>query len=86
MKVIGIIQPGEEYVCSVTNEELEKFRNLYYNKMPKLSVGQEFDLDRGYDFHNDVKDMLQKTESFLSANKKMIKTLTDGISFLGKDK
>ncbi|RJR07913.1 hypothetical protein C4588_06090 [Candidatus Parcubacteria bacterium] len=85
MKVIGIIKPGEEYLCSVTNSELEKFRNLYYNKMPKLSVGQEFDLAIGYDFHNDVADMLKKTESFLSANKKMIKTITDGISFLGKE-
>jgi len=82
MKVIGKIDP-EHYICTVEHWEIEKFRNLYFNNMTKLDVGSEFDLSKGYAFHEEVKDMLSKTEAFLSSSKKIIKTITDGISFLG---
>ena len=81
MKVIGKIS-SDEYICTIRHSEVEKFMNLYYNNLKKLNVGDEISLATGYEFHSDVKEMLTKTEAFLSVNKKMIKTITDGISFL----
>jgi len=79
MKVIGVVQ-DEVYICQLTHKEIEKFLNLYYNKMGKIKVGDDIDLGKGYDFHNDAINALKKTEEFIRGNKHIIEAITNGIT------
>lgn len=82
MKVIGEVERGDIYICQVSHNELEKFMNLYYNKMSKWRVGDEIDLGKGYDFFQHTKDALRKTEEFIDSNKDVIEMIVTGISLM----
>lgn len=85
MKVIGKIKDDgkwSKYICEIGHEELEKFLNLYYGKLSPLDVGKEIDLGKGYDFAQNAKEACKQTSDFLKANAKIIKTITDGITFI----
>lgn len=86
MKVIGIGDHGK-YLCEVDHTELEKFLNQYYGDMKRLKISDEVDLGKGYDFAEEAKSACRATEEFIKNNSKMIRTIMDGITFLGtKDK
>jgi hypothetical protein len=81
MKIIGkTSEYSGDYICVVSHIEIEKFMNLYYNKMKSLNVGDEIDLRKGYDFTEEVKNSLQKTNEFIHANKKVIDSIIMGIT------
>lgn len=80
MKVLGL--SGENYICHVSHDELEKFLNTYYNgRTDRLKVGQEVDLGRGWTFMRDTQRALDKTEEFIAAHAEVIQAITDGITF-----
>lgn len=81
MKVIGKVD-GDVYICQVSHREIEKFMDLYYNKMGYLAVGDEVDLGKGYDFFQDTKGALKKTEEFIKSNKEVIEMIVTGISLM----
>ena len=70
MKVIAKVSETK-YVCEVTHDELEKFMNLYYGKMSRLTVGEEVNLGQGYDFSSRIesacKAMADSMRAFDSA-------------------
>lgn len=83
MKIIATVGPGGPYIAEVTHTELEKYLDLYYNKLERLQVGQVIDLGKGYDFHKETMSALKKTEDFISANKDVIQSILNGITLLG---
>lgn len=62
MKVIARVNNGK-VLCEVTDEEIEKFHNLYYGKMRRIEVGQEFDLGIGHDFSRNIESEMAKLEA-----------------------
>lgn len=86
MKIIATVGPRGPYIAEVTHEELEKYLDLYYNKLERLQVGQEIDLGRGYDFHRETMSALKKTEEFISANREVINSILNGITLLGNSR
>lgn len=79
MKVIGIGQDRDTYLCEVNHTELEKFMNLYYGKLDRLKAGQTIDLGTGYDHAVQIRDALAKTEDFINSSGKIITAITNGI-------
>lgn len=79
MKVIGIVD-DYTYLCEMKHTEIEKFTNLYYDKMKKMRVGDVLDLGKGYNFHIETLDALRKTEEFIKANKDVINAIMNGIT------
>lgn len=78
MKIIGIGEKNK-YICEVSHEELEKFLNLYYNKLSTLKHGDTIDLGKGYDFHIKIEDALKKTKEFIKSNSDIISAITSGL-------
>jgi hypothetical protein len=85
MKVIGKIKDNE-YICTVTHAEIERYLNLYYNKMKRLEIGDVVDLADGYDFCRDTVSACQKTEEFIKSNQKVIEAIMSGISVISRYK
>jgi hypothetical protein len=54
MKIIGM--QGEQYIAVISHTEMEKLTDNYYGKLPKLKVGDDFDLGAGYDFRSDIRN------------------------------
>ena len=75
MKVIGKVS-NTKYLVEVEHVEIEKFLNLYYRKMKQLEVGDEIDLGKGYDWHDQTKRALNLTRDFFRANAKNIDAIT----------
>jgi hypothetical protein len=65
MKVIGKDEKGN-YIAVISKTEVQKVCDKYYNKMPDLEVGQEFDLSGGYEFRNDIKAACDKMVSVMN--------------------
>ena len=74
----------DTYICELSHTELEKFMDLYYNHLKYLDVGQEFNLGEGHDFHRDTLDALKKTQEFIKSNEKIIHTILNGVSLVGR--
>ena len=53
MRVIGMDGQGN-YIATVSHSELEKCADKYYGAMPKLAVGDTFDLGQGHDFRKQI--------------------------------
>jgi len=83
MKIIAKVDDGV-FVAQVSHTEIEKFMGLYYNNMDKIKVGDEIDLGKGYQFHNDTMNALKKTNEFLQANKTVVEAITTGITIAVK--
>lgn len=79
MKIIGIGQNRDTYLCEVNHTELEKFMNLYYGKLDRLKAGETIDLGAGYDHASQIRDALAKTEDFIKSSGKIISAITNGI-------
>lgn len=81
MKVIGLTQEsswGNTYICVVSHDELAKCADqVYPNKLPKLKVGDTFDIGAGYNFRSDISSvcdrMKNSMEAFKSAQDTMLK-------------
>lgn len=81
MRVIAKVD-GDTYLCQIGHTEIENFMNLYYNKLSRLSVGDEVDLSKGYNFYKETRDALGKTEAFIKSNKDVIEMIVTGISLM----
>lgn len=81
MKVIGKVGDSA-YICQISHNEIERFMDLYYGKMDKLSIGEEVDLGKGRDFFKSTMEALKKTEAFITANKDVIEMIVTGISVM----
>lgn len=80
MKVIGMTScRGGEYICTVGHTELEQFFNLYYDKLPKLQVGSEVDLGKGYNHAAQIADAMRKTQEFVKANQQVVTAILNGL-------
>jgi hypothetical protein len=85
MKVLGTTGDyTSKYICEVSHSEIERFLNLYYNKMGKLKVGDEVDLGRGHDFARETKSAMEKTQAFIESNKAIIEAIFNGIQIAGR--
>lgn len=82
MNVIGKTKDG--FLCEVNKTEIEKYLNLYYNKMGEIKIGDTIDLSKGYDFYRDSIDAMRKTDEFLKAHKAVVEAIFTGISLAVK--
>lgn len=81
MKVIGLTEENgwnDAYICVVSHDELAKCADqVYPNKLPKLKVGDTFDIGAGYNFRGDISSvcdrMKNSMEAFKSAQDTMLK-------------
>lgn len=81
MKVIGLTQESSwdnTYICLVSHDELAKCADqVYPNKLPRLKVGDTFDIGAGYNFRSDISSacdrMKSSMEAFKSAQDTMLK-------------
>lgn len=75
MEVIGKDGQGN-YIAIVSHDELEKSANQYYGKLPRLNVGDEFNIGAGYNFKSDIesacKNMLDACRSFETSRTTMM--------------
>jgi len=78
MEVIGKVE-SDRFICIVNKTEIEKFLNLYYNKMDKIEVGSCINLGKGYDFYHDAMSAMACTEKFVRENKDVIDAVFTGI-------
>lgn len=79
MKVIGK-KSSSVYICEVDHTELEKYLNLYFDKLKKLDVGQDIDLAKAYDYSGEICSALESTREFISSNKKIVEAILNGLS------
>lgn len=87
MKILGLVSEGysqRAYICEVSHAEIEKFLGLYYDKMKELKAGDVIDLGKGYDHAREIKDATKKTEEFITANKKIIEAILNGMTVLSE--
>ena len=75
MKVLGLAG-STKYVVEIDKVEIEKFLNLYYNKMDGLKVGDEIDLGKGYDWAKETEQASRETQQFFKSNIKTINVIT----------
>lgn len=68
------------YICEVDHTELEKYFNLYFNKLKNLDVGEDVDLAKGYDYSGEICSALESTRDFISSNKKIVEAILNGLS------
>lgn len=81
MKVIGLAEESSWnniYICLVSHDELAKCADqVYPNKLPRLKVGDTFDIGAGYNFRSDISSacdrMKNSMEAFKSAQDTMLK-------------
>ena len=78
MKIIGM-SDSSKYICEVSHGEIEKFLDLYYNKMERLAVGESVNLGAGYDYDIKIRAALEKTENFIKSSGKIMRAIADGI-------
>jgi hypothetical protein len=90
MKIIGIVSESRfdrrKYICEVSHSEIEKFLNLYYDKLERLSAGDTVDLGTGYDFHDDIKTALETTKKFIKDNQKTVNAIMNGLTVVANKK
>lgn len=79
MKVIGMA--NGDYICTLDHHELEKFLNLYYNRMERLRVGDTINLGRGHDFANEAADAMRKTQDFIRVNQAVVNAILNGLNY-----
>lgn len=81
MKIIGkAAEYGDEWICTVTTTELEKFLGLYYGKMPPIKLGDVIDLGRGHDYAAQIGSAMTKTREFVQANQAIVTAIMQGMS------
>lgn len=80
MKIIGQVS-YDNYICEISHGEIEKFLNLYYDKMPKLKVGDKVDLGKGYDYAGQIADAMRKTKDFIGANQQVVTAILNGLHY-----
>ena len=86
MRILGTASyHGDKYIAEIDHSEIEKFLNLYYNNLKKLSVGQFVDLGRGYDFAAEAKAAMKATSDLIEKNKVVVKAIFDGIQIIGRN-
>jgi len=78
MKVIAKVQDGK-FLCEVTSREIKEFMNIFNDGNLSMRVGQFIDLGKGYDFAEDARRAMEKTEAFISSNKQVIKSIIEGV-------
>ena len=74
---------GNSFICEVSEVEVKKFMNTYYNRITQLEIGGEVDLAKGYDFASDARASLKKTQEFIESNGEIIKSIIDGVKIFG---
>lgn len=81
MKIIGkAAEYGDEWICTVTKSELEKFLGLYYGKMPPIKTGDVIDLGRGFDHASQICSAMKTTREFVQANQAIVTAIMQGMS------
>ena len=79
MKIIAEVKHGE-YIGQFNRTEIEKFLNLYYDKMGPLKVGSEVDLGKGHDFESKIKSAFRSTSDLINNHADVLKAITTGIT------
>lgn len=84
MKVIGKSKDGwdQEYICTVSHTELEKFMNLYYDKMKKLDVGSVVDLGAGHDHASEIRVAFGKLQDLAKSHAQVFTALGSGLNLV----
>ena len=83
MKVIA--KTDGAFLGEFNKSEVEKYLNLYYDKMPPIKVGDVIDLGKSYDFARDVRDAFVATEKMIKDNSAVMKAITNGVSICSLD-
>lgn len=82
MLVIGKVK-NDEYICTISHIELEKFLGLYYGGKKTIEVGEEINLGIGYDYVKETESAMRKTEEIIKSNKDIITAIMNGIMVIG---
>lgn len=82
MKILGFVEKdyGTKYICEISADEIGKvFDKGFYrdhDEFKKFKVGHEIDLGAGFNFREQLKELLKSFESshgrFMDANKTML--------------
>lgn len=83
--VLGIASyHGDKYIAEIDHAEIEKFLNLYYNGLKKLSVGQVVDLGKGHNFAAEARAAMKATSELIEKNKAVVEAIFNGIQVIGR--
>jgi hypothetical protein len=85
MKIIAEVSCGK-YICEVEKTEIEKFLNLYYDKMATIRVGDEINLGAGYDHAEDIEQAMNTTKRFIKDNQKTVNAIMNGLTITANKK
>lgn len=77
MKVIAKVSESR-FLCEIREEELERFLNLYYGKMEKMTVGKEYDLSKSFELDRSIADATKKLESIVDEAHEITSSLKSG--------
>ena len=77
MKIIAKISHSK-WIAEVEQGELEKFFNLYYNKMEEITVGKEYDLGSGYDHAREIASAVEKFDRLIENAEDITKAMKTG--------
>jgi hypothetical protein len=75
MEIIGM--QGERYIAIVNHTELEKLAGKYYGNMPKLKIGDSFDIGAGYNFSSEIKSACHSMSETMKRFENAQKAITD---------
>lgn len=78
MRILGETKNG--FIAEVNKSEIEKFLNLYYNKMENIKVGDDIDLGKGYDHAEHISQAFKETQSFIKSHEKIISAIISGLN------
>ena len=73
-----IAKTKDNYLMEVSHVEIEKFLGLYYGRKERLSIGEECDFSKGYDYAREISSALEKTEDFVKSSDKIIQAIASG--------
>jgi hypothetical protein len=62
MKILAAISE-RKFVAEIDKDEIEKVLGLYYNNMPRITVGQVIPISSGYDYSVEIKRVCESMQS-----------------------
>lgn len=83
MKIIGKSN-GDKYIAEIEHYEIERFLDLYYDKLKMLKPGDEIDLGEGYKIEEKLRKVFDAYSSLIASHSEAIKSLTRGVMVFHK--
>lgn len=75
MKIIAAIS-GSKFVAEIDRTEIEKVLGLFYNNMPRITVGQDIPISAGYDYSVEIKRVCESMRGSMESFERARSVLT----------